>query len=476
MRLWKGTACGFESDGTPIDYNADDEAAGNAPCTIIGPQGTNKTVGLLVPQLLDDNSGARNYYIFGDAKGELYSITHKFRSTVSHVAVANYAGVLGIKSDKWNPLNHLDPKARGYGDACQAIAIAIVPPEPNDHNKHFTDGTRSAATLAIMRTVRRAEGRIRDMRDVREFLLQDPDKLKAEIEKIVETGNYDEHTRAAKFLKENTEIQNLKSTMEVATSWMTEDICEDMATEKGLDFRNNNIDRVKTVYSIIPPDEMTGKGPYVRLQLSSALRGLYRHDGMPTTVIIEEAYVTGHHEEILKALSILRSFNSRLTIVFQSYAQITELYPKTHGLFTSGTLISFRSGDIETAEMLVKRAGKKIVPVLSAADPSSPGEIGVRPSWQQQQRDRVPLDQMFGMPRGRALVWKPGDAKPRMSWVKGYFEIPELNKRVSPNPHYKGTAATATVSENKAPARRSSTSWLGFAIAALIVGLLVLLH
>jgi len=475
MTIWKGTACGFERDGTPIDYHAGDSAGGNAPCTILGPPGSSKSVGLIVPQLLDDDSGQRNYYVFGDAKGELCSITSKFRSTVSHVAVANYAGVLGIKSDKWNPLNELDPKSRGYGEACQAIATALIPPEPNEHNKHFTDGTRSAAMLAIMRTVRRAdgEGRVRDMRDVREFLLQDPDKLKAVIEEIVKTGTYDERTRAAKFLKENTEIQNLKSTMEVATSWMTEDICEDMATSEGIDFRNTNKDRAKTTYSIVPADEMTAKGPYVRLQLSSALRGLYRHDGVPTTIIIEEAYVTGHHEEILKALSILRGYGSRMTIVFQSYSQIRELYPKTHGLFTSGTLISFRAADIETGEMLVKRAGKTVVPVLSAADPSSPRELGARPSWQQQMRDRIPLDKMFGMPQGRALVWKPGDEKPRMSWVKGYFELAKLSARASANPYYQ--AKSAAGGDHPGP-QRKQTGMMGLAFAGLIVALLILLR
>ena len=474
--IWKGVPLGFTGDDEPIDYHAKDDAGGDGPCTVLGPPGSFKSVGLVAPQLLDDDSGERNYYVFGDAKAELCAITRKFRSTVSHVAIANYADLLGIKSDKWNPLNDLDPKARGYGDACQAKAMAMIPPEPNDHNRHFTDGARSAATLAIMREVKRAdaEGRPRDMRNVREFLLQDPDKLKAAIEEIMETGSYDERTRAAKFLKENTEIANLKSTIEVATSWMTEDICEDMATAAGVDFSNADRTRAKTIYSIVPANEMKAKGPYMRLKLSTALRGLYRHDGMPTTVIIEEAYVLGYHEEIEQALSILRGFGSRMTIVFQSYSQIRQLYPKTHGLFTAGALVAFRPGDIETGEMLVKRAGKPIVPVLSAADPSSPGEVKARPSWQQQARDRIPLDKMFGMPKGRALVWKPGDEKPRVSWVKGYFEIPELNKRASPNPYYQGKSADAVAGADDEPAGKPNKS-VGFVIAGLIVLVLLVL-
>jgi hypothetical protein len=52
-------------------------------------------------------------------------------------------------------------------------------------------------------------------------------------------------------------------------------------------------------------------------------------------------------------------------------------------------------------------------------------------------RDRIPLAQMMAMPRNRALVWKPGDEAPRMSWVKGYFELPELAARASENPYHR---------------------------------------
>jgi hypothetical protein len=90
---------------------------------------------------------------------------------------------------------------------------------------------------------------------------------------------------------------------------------------------------------------------------------------------------------------------------------------------------------------MTKKAGQVIAPVLSAADPSNPAEIGPRPSWQQQRRERIPVAKMFGMPRGRALVWLPHDEVARISWVKGYFEIPRLAARASPNPYFKGGRA-----------------------------------
>ena len=154
---------------------------------------------------------------------------------------------------------------------------------------------------------------------------------------------------------------------------------------------------------------------------------------VPVSLVIDEAFVLGHYEELETAASILRGFDCRLTTCFQSYGQIVKLYPNTHGLFTQGAIVSFRPSDPESCRWLVEKAGKIVVPVLSAADPVSPSDLGVRPSWGQQLRDRIPSHKMAAMPRGRALVWKPGDEAPRMSWVKGYWEIPELNARASGN-------------------------------------------
>src|ERR1700730_7147609 len=153
----------------------------------------------------------------------------------------------------------------------------------------------------------------------------------------------------------------------------------------------------------------------------------------PDTLVSDEASVLGHYEELETAASILRGFDCRLTTCFQSYGQIVKLYPNTHGLFTSGTTLSFRPSDPDSCRGLGEKAGRVLVPVLSAADPVSPSDLGVRPSWGQQLRDRIPSHKMAAMPRGRALVWKPGDEAPRMSWVKGYWEIPELNARASGN-------------------------------------------
>ena len=147
------------------------------------------------------------------------------------------------------------------------------------------------------------------------------------------------------------------------------------------------------------------------------------------------AYVLGHLQEIASAASILRGFNGRLIIVYQMLGQAKEHFRATWGLFGGGATIAFRPADPETASYLVQRAGQETIKVRSASNPSRMGDGGPSVNVSQHTRDRIPLHAMYGMPQGTALVFLPGDLRPRISRVKGYFEV-GLNRRSDPNPYY----------------------------------------
>lgn len=433
MPIWRGSPLGFDRDGRPIDYH------GNAATLIIGPPGSSKSVGIIAPMLLDE-PGERSFIVI-DPKGEVAAITSRYRRRVSDVKIINPYGLLiderpDLRSDKWNPLAELDPASRAFGDDCAALCGALIKTDSNEHQKHFPDSAREGMTGATMFTVRDARAAVPRLADVREIMCLEPKALRAAVERMMQLGDYDINTRLQKFLAESNEIGSIRSTIETQTAWMSEIMRADMDTAEGVKFRPIKR-RATTIYCIVPTEELQRKAVFLRLVLAAALRACYQPGGVPVTLLIEEGYVLGHHAEIESALSILRGFNCRMTIVFQSLAQIKQLYPHTWGLFGNGAVLSFRPGDVETAEWLSKRAGEVTRPVLSASDPSGPTDFGARPSWQQQKRPRIPVGKMFGMPNGRALVFLPGDEAPRVSRIRGYFELP-LNRFAEANPYFRG--------------------------------------
>ena len=99
---WNGRVpLGFDKDtDRPIGYD------GNAPVLVIGPPGSNKTVGIVINQLLDDTS--RRSYIVMDPKGEVCAVTSRFRRQIGDVRIINPYNVLvdqrpDMASDGWNP-------------------------------------------------------------------------------------------------------------------------------------------------------------------------------------------------------------------------------------------------------------------------------------------------------------------------------------------------------------------------------------
>jgi len=435
-RIWDGIPLGVGVDEKPITYNE------NAPFMIVGPPGSMKTVSIVVNQLLDDTSPRS--YIIPDPKLEVAAVTAKFRRSLGHdVRVMNAYGLLvpqrpDLKSDGWNPIDDLQPGTPGYDDECAAKGDALIKTGANESQPIFPNSARSAITGTINFEVRkaRAEGRTASLANVLDILTLETEKLIEVVQEMIAMGDPEITTRMRKFLSDNREIQSIKSNIQTDMAWMTQEMRTDMAVSNGVDFSACK-KRPTTIYVGVPTKELINKASYSRLWLSSALRALYSEGGVPVTLLVEEAFVLGHLTELENACSILRGYNGRLVTVWQSIAQARKHYPENWGLFMGGGMLAFRPGDMETAKFLVEKTGTHTVPVLSAADPSSRNESEMRPSWQQQKRERIPLAKMFGMPPGRALVWLPGDEAPRVSRMEGYFDIKKLNARASENPYFK---------------------------------------
>jgi type IV secretory pathway TraG/TraD family ATPase VirD4 len=187
-----------------------------------------------------------------------------------------------MKSDQWNPLNAVEPGTASYNDECSALGDALVKTDSNEHQKHFPDAARSAATGFIMQEGKdaRRENRPPSLLRVRMLMTQDTKPMRDTIRRIIAEGDPAIVSRLAKFLDDTDELANIKSTFEAASTWMTSPpIAADMDTAGGVDFRDGRW-RCTTYYIIIPTEELESKAIYLRLAMSAALRAIYRERGI----------------------------------------------------------------------------------------------------------------------------------------------------------------------------------------------------
>jgi type IV secretory pathway TraG/TraD family ATPase VirD4 len=176
--IWNGgVPLGFDvTTRKPIAYE------GNAPVLIVGPPGSNKTVGIVMNQLLDDESDRS--YIVMDPKGECCAVTSRFRRSISDVRIINPYRILvdqrpDMASDGWNPLGDLDPDTFDYGDDLLARAKALIRADANLSQPYFSDASRSGVTGFSDDEVRRSRAANvpPSLPRVRERLTLDPTEL-----------------------------------------------------------------------------------------------------------------------------------------------------------------------------------------------------------------------------------------------------------------------------------------------------------
>jgi type IV secretory pathway TraG/TraD family ATPase VirD4 len=432
VRIWQGVPLGFEN-GKPLAN------PGPAPTCWLGPPGSGKTAEGTINLLLDE-PGKQSFIVL-DSKGTVYATTHKYRRKVcgtKNVKLANPENVLGLGSDGFNPIK-LDPAAPDFEDRAQHIATGAIP-ETNEHQMHFTYASRSAVTAGIVDEVKEAtrEGREPSLPRVRALWTQELKKLQTSVKRMMASGDPAITTRVAKFAGDTDELDNIKSTIEAATSpWMTAQMIADMEKADGIDYAACR-DRPTTIYTTLPTESLVDKGTYFRVHLASALAQLYRKPGLKTTILIEEGFVCGRLEILEMAYATGRELGIDIVIVFQSVAQIRQLYPAQWKTFLSGAVLAYRPGESDSADWMAERAGKHLVPVPGVSEPSGPNDLGPRRNWGLQWQDRIPAGSMYAMPKGTALVWLPGDDPPRIVKTRGYFAIPKLAARAGKNPYHKG--------------------------------------
>jgi type IV secretion system protein VirD4 len=245
---------------------------------------------------------------------------------------------------------------------------------------------------------------------------------------------------------EDKEIRGVLATTAGKTKFLNDDtLLADMDKHPVIDGKPFDFgmlkDRIITVYIILPDDMLRTHALWLRMVVSSAINALKRSPPgrIRPILLLDEIGNLGYMEPLDTSMGMIAKKGVKVWTVWQSLSQISRIYGD-HGRETFlsgvGVLNSFKADDLETAEYLSKRLGRRTEVVTSHNTRDGPGDGGS--DGKTDSANGFPLmhpDQIMTLPPHTLLSWIDRLPHPVKLDAPGYFDLPWI-KGMAPNPYY----------------------------------------
>jgi type IV secretion system protein VirD4 len=338
-----------------------------------GTPGANKSMGLVVPNLLL----LRRSAIVIDPKGQLAAITHRARSKFGRCIVINpFNELLDIRPELvsvgWNPLLQLYPKRPDFESKARSIAEAMIDRVPGSRSDFFETSSENVKTAFSMHE-RRRNGTKASLRNVRAMLASSGDELNGHLEDMEAMGDYPEQVAASRLLARlndtnahSTALQDVIETVMKNTAFLNDRrIADDMAKGGAIDFAALHREIV-TIYVVLPPGQLVKQAKWLRMFFKLAFAELFENAPRkavlpPVMMFLDEFGNLGHLPEVLATLNIARDYRLQMWMFLQHLNQLEGNYGKNSAAFFagSGVISTFDCRDWATAEHFSKVFGKR---------------------------------------------------------------------------------------------------------------------
>jgi type IV secretion system protein VirD4 len=441
---------------------------------VFGPNGSGKTTRLLLPNLLELENRS---IVVVDPKGELAAVSAPFRRTLGQVVIINPFGVLSnrpgyedLKSDGFNPLLALDPNAPSFNADAAPLADALIKVESKD--PHW-DGSAQSLIAAIIMYICIEARRLKNvptLSDVRALLCaasEEPNKnndfegrgIPALALEMMKSNLAGLRNKASQFTDWTNEIRSIASAAKRQTEPFDDIEIADDLTRGTFDFREMK-KRPVTVYLILPPEMIDRHSKWLRLILTSALRGVLRlrEAGEPKTLfMIDEFAALGHLQIIETTWALVRGYGIQIMPVLQDLHQLKTLYKERWETFIgmAGAVAAFGARDMTSAKWMSERAGEttKVAASFNQGSSSSPGGQGSSEglSWQQIKVPFITPHKFFALRDGFLYVWlaRVSDSIPTFAPI--YDRVRKLRARARANPYHQPVPRTDAENAAEAP-------------------------
>jgi type IV secretion system protein VirD4 len=412
----------------------------------IGPAGSGKGTGLIIPNL---STLWRSIFII-DPKGEAAAVTARKRATFGPVIVINPFGVLvgdhpHLKSAGFNPLAELEI-GDDFTDDCASIANALVREQGGNEGVFFTGSARDLLTSLIMYEKITNTDKA-NLANVRKLLTEpwgnDPESgptgLALTTQRMAESDYEPLRSKSGRF-KIGT-----KTTLDIISTAANEtQFLDSPAMQR--DLQGTSIDwasmkhSITTVYLILPADRLETHGNYLRLVVTSALRTLLRSPPSPklppVLFMLDEFAQLGYLPVIENAMAIARGFGVALWPFLQDLNQLNALYKDRWQTFIGNAevLTAFAPRDVFTAQYLSSRCGSKTIIVESENE-----RIGTASSGLGRGPQGVPLlrpEDLMAMPARQMLCFVEPVKAPFFTKAATYSDDDLFRDDLDPNPYH----------------------------------------
>ena len=424
------------------------EYPGSVHLITIGPAGSGKGTGLIVPNL----SELRRSILIIDPKGEAAAITARKRAQFGRVIIINPFNVLAdtrpyLKSNGFNPLAALDPNSDNFTDDAAGIGQALVKEQPGSDGAFFGGSAQDLVTALVMHEKVKNRNAA-SLANVRKMLTEPfggtertgPIGLARTIFDMTESDCGPLRSKAGRFKSGS------KSTMDIISTAINETRFLDSPSLQH-DLRGAGIDwdmmkrEETTIYLILPADRLETHANFLRLVVTSALRTLLRSSPSKelssVLFMLDEFAQLGYLPPVENAMGIARGFGVQLWPFLQDLNQLKALYQDRWQTFigNAGVLTAFAPRDLFTAQYLSSLCGNKTVIVESENE-----RDGAAGSGRSRGPQGMPLfrpEALMAMSVGQMLSLVEPLKNPFMVRAPGYWTT-DFKVGLDDNPYYRG--------------------------------------
>lgn len=402
-----------------------------------GGKGTN----LIIPNLL----GAGNYqgsWVVIDPKGENAMITWRYQKTIGReVVFLNPWGLFTDTLDEgqsFNPLDILDIDSVNLVDDVQMIAEMIVPINPAEKDKFFSDNARSIVAGLLMNIVVNGFEEDKHLGTLWQHIRMEGEQWAELLAQMKMTLHLVHHS-----VMVNTahEIEKLAASGEntygsiVSTMIQCTDFLKSPALRNALmsGYNPKNLAEGNScLYIIIPADKLRSHSKWLRLMVTTTMRMVVRKPKERVTFLLDEFAALGYLPEIETALSTYAGFNISVWPILQDLTQLKNLYGNNWETFIANTAVKqyFNINDNFSARYISETIGQTTH--FTGVKTNKDGDEETQTNG----RALVTPDEVRRTSKQNIIAFI-GDAPATIFAKQPYYAMPELEARADMNPYFK---------------------------------------